>query len=143
MPTSPSGPSYPVAWIALTIDCGSDEDVQEQLRQFYAAALGGEIVAGSVRARGLLLNFSPMPDYRRPTWPSEETPKQMHFEWTVDDLEGAVERLQQLGATLSEHQNPKDPELRVLLDPVGHPFCVMTTTSVLPEFRDEASFQQR
>jgi catechol 2,3-dioxygenase-like lactoylglutathione lyase family enzyme len=130
-----------VAWVALTIDC-PDARVQERLRHFYAQALGGEIVGGSVRARGWLLVPEVIDDYRPPTWPSGQTPKQMHFEWMVDDLEGAVTRLRGLGATLAEHQ-PEDGGWRVLLDPAGHPFCVATTTGVPPVFRDEASRQHR
>ena len=76
----------PVAWVALTIDC-PDAKVQERLRHFYAQALGGEVVSGSVRARGWLLIFEVITDYKPPTWPLGETPKQMHFEWMVEDLE--------------------------------------------------------
>ena len=90
----------PVAWVALTIDC-PDAEVQERLRHFYAAALGGEVVSGSVRARGLLLIFDVITDYKPPTWPLGETPKQMHFEWMVEDLDSAVRTLQGLGATLA------------------------------------------
>jgi catechol 2,3-dioxygenase-like lactoylglutathione lyase family enzyme len=129
-----------VAWIALTIDC-ADAQAAVDLATFYAAALGGEVVQGSVRARGLLLIFEPIPDYRPPTWPSDETPKQMHFEWMVDDLEAAVTRLLELGARLAEHQT--GTSLRVMLDPAGHPFCVATAAGVDAPFRDEARHQQR
>jgi catechol 2,3-dioxygenase-like lactoylglutathione lyase family enzyme len=113
----------------LTIDC-PDAEVQERLRHFYAEALGGEVVSGSVRARGWLLIFEVIADYKPPTWPLGETPKQMHFEWMVEDLESAVGRLQSLGATLAEYQRPEDVGFRVMLDPAGHPFCVATTTGV-------------
>jgi hypothetical protein len=83
----------PITWVALTIDC-PDAEVQERLRHFYAQALGGEVVSGSVRARGWLLIFDVIPDYKPPTWPLGETPKQMHFEWMVEDLESAVGTLQ-------------------------------------------------
>lgn len=126
----------------MTIDC-ADAEVQERLRHFYAEALGGEIVSGSVRARGWLLIFYVIPDYKPPTWPLGETPKQMHFEWMVEDLESAVGKLQSLGATLAEYQRPEDGGLRVMLDPAGHPFCVARTSGVTPVFRDEASRQHR
>lgn len=92
----------PVAWVALKIDC-ADAEVQERLRHFYTQALGGEVVSGSVRARGWLLIFEVIPDYKSPTWPLGETPKQMPFEWMVEDLEIAVCTLQRLGATLAEY----------------------------------------
>ena len=134
--------SSPVAWVALTIDC-PDAEVQERLRHFYAQALGGEIVSGSVRARGWLLIFEVIPDYKPPTWPVGETPKQMHFEWMVEDLESAVGTLQGLGATLAASQRPEDGGLRVMLDPAGHPFCVASTAGVTPVFRDEGTRQYR
>ena len=45
----------------------------------------------------------------------------------VQDLNVAVAVLQDLGATQADYQNPNDTELRVMLDPAGHPFYVMTT----------------
>ena len=87
-----------VAWVALTIDC-PDTTVQEKLRSFYAQALGGEVVEDCVRARGWLLIFDVVADYRPPTWPAAETPKQIHFEWMVEDLQHAVAALTAFGAT--------------------------------------------
>jgi catechol 2,3-dioxygenase-like lactoylglutathione lyase family enzyme len=132
----------PIAWVALTIDC-PDAEVQERMCQFYSQALGGEVVSGTVRARGWLFIFEVIPDYKRPTWPLGETPKQMHFELMVADLDDAVSTLQGMGATLADYQRPEDGGLRVMLDPAGHPFCVATTAGVAAEFRDEASRQQR
>ncbi|CAA9352212.1 MAG: hypothetical protein AVDCRST_MAG07-3102 [uncultured Frankineae bacterium] len=80
-------------------------------------------------------------DYQPPTWPSAETPKQIHFEWMVENLEAAVAALQGFGATLAAQQSRDDPELRVMLDPAGHPLCLMSTRSVIPAFRDEAARQ--
>ncbi len=137
-----SSAASPIAWVALTIDC-PDAEVQERLRHFYAQALGGEVVSGSVRARGWLLIFEVISDYKPPTWPLGETPKQMHFEWMVEDLERAVGTLQSLGATLAEYQRQEDGGFRVMLDPAGHPFCVATASGVTPVFRDEASRQHR
>ncbi len=65
----------------------SAEAAEQALRRFYLEALDGELVRGSaVRARGLLLIFQRVEGYRAPTWPAADTPKQMHFEWMVDDL---------------------------------------------------------
>jgi catechol 2,3-dioxygenase-like lactoylglutathione lyase family enzyme len=132
----------PVAWVALTIDCPNAE-VQERLCQFYSSALGGEVVSGAVRARGWLLIFEVIADYKPPTWPSGEVEKQMHFELMVDDLDGAVRALQHMGATLADYQRPDDGGVRVMLDPAGHPFCVATAADVTSVFLDEASRQQR
>jgi catechol 2,3-dioxygenase-like lactoylglutathione lyase family enzyme len=139
---SNSPASSPVAWVALTIDC-PDEEVQARLLDFYSQALGGETVSGCVRARGWLFIFEVIPDYKPPTWPLGTTPKQMHFELMVDDVDSAVSALQGMGATLAEYQRPDDGGVRVMLDPAGHPFCVATAADVTPVFLDEASRQRR
>ena len=46
----------------------------------------------------------------------------MHLDFQVDDLDAAVAHAVDLGAQEAELQ-PQD-DVRVLLDPVGHPFCL-------------------
>jgi len=62
--------------------------------------------------------------YETPVWPPEPGKQgmQMHIEVEVSDLAVATEHAIELGATLAEHQ-PQD-DVRVLLDPAGHPFCL-------------------
>jgi hypothetical protein len=48
----------------------------------------------------------------------------MHLEIQVDDLVAGVAHAVAAGATLAEHQ-PQD-DVRVCLDPAGHPFCLFT-----------------
>jgi hypothetical protein len=64
--------------------------------------------------------------YEPPEWPPEPGRQgmQMHLDVEVTDLAAAVEHAVSLGATLADHQ-PQD-DVRVLLDPAGHPFCVYT-----------------
>lgn len=100
-------------------------------------------MSGSARARGCLLIVDVVSNYKAPTWPSGETPKQLHFEWMVENLNSAVATLQGLGATLAEYQRPEDGGLRVMLDPAGNPFGVATVSGSGPAFRDEASKQHR
>jgi catechol 2,3-dioxygenase-like lactoylglutathione lyase family enzyme len=66
------------------------------------------------------------PDYVRPVWPAPAGSQQMmlHLDFEVTDLEAEVARAVALGAELPEHQ-PQD-DVRVLLDPAGHPFCLYT-----------------
>ena len=66
------------------------------------------------------------PDHVRPTWPYSPGSQQMqlHLDFEVEDLAAETERAISLGATLPEHQ-PQD-DVRVLLDPAGHPFCLYT-----------------
>ena len=46
----------------------------------------------------------------------------MHLEIRVDDLEAGVAHAVALGATLARFQ--PQPDVRVCLDPAGHPFCL-------------------
>jgi len=66
------------------------------------------------------------PDYVRPEWPPVVGPPQMmlHLDFQVTDLDKAVAHTLSLGAELPDHQ-PQD-NVRVLLDPAGHPFCLYT-----------------
>jgi catechol 2,3-dioxygenase-like lactoylglutathione lyase family enzyme len=61
--------------------------------------------------------------YERPTWPADRGRQQMmlHLDIEVEDLDAAVAHALGAGATLAEFQ-PQE-QVRVVLDPVGHPFC--------------------
>jgi hypothetical protein len=62
--------------------------------------------------------------YQPPVWPSEpgKPPMQVHLEVRVTDLAGALEHALACGARLADHQPQED--VRVCLDPAGHPFCL-------------------
>jgi catechol 2,3-dioxygenase-like lactoylglutathione lyase family enzyme len=62
--------------------------------------------------------------YEPPVWPPVpgKPGMQLHVEVEVSDLAAAVEHAVELGATLADHQPQED--VRVLLDPAGHPFCL-------------------
>ena len=59
-----------------------------------------------------------------PTWPAgrDEQQMQAHLDIEVADVGAAVDFAESLGATLADHQPQED--VRVLVDPDGHPFCV-------------------
>jgi predicted enzyme related to lactoylglutathione lyase len=63
-------------------------------------------------------------DYQAPVWPPVEGAQRtmMHFDFQVGDLDSAVSEAVALGATLAQHQ--PQPNVRVLIDPAGHPFCL-------------------
>ena len=75
-------------------------------------------------AGGVGLSFQRDPAYVRPTWPSTAGAQQMmaHLEIAVDDLDAAVSYAVAAGASLAGFQ-PQD-DVRVCLDPDGHPFCL-------------------
>jgi len=62
--------------------------------------------------------------YKPPVWPPEDESQRpmMHFDFQVGDLDTAVSEAVALGATVAKHQ-PQD-NVRVMLDPAGHPFCL-------------------
>ena len=70
------------------------------------------------------LSIQRNPDYVRPVWPAQPGRPQMmlHLDFEVTDLRAEVERALSLGAELPSFQ-PQD-DVRVLLDPAGHPFCL-------------------
>jgi catechol 2,3-dioxygenase-like lactoylglutathione lyase family enzyme len=73
---------------------------------------------------GQRLSFQEESRYVRPVWPAGPGDQQMmmHLEIRVDDLQGAVEHAVGLGATVADFQPQLD--VRVCLDPAGHPFCL-------------------
>ena len=118
----------PILQIAgITTDC----DDPAAMSSFYALALGGTIshqdaTGAQVRlADGQLLLFRHVAQYQPPTWPSQELPIQLHLEYYVDDVKLAELQLHRLGATTSEFQDKDDLDLTVMLDPAGHPFCII------------------
>jgi catechol 2,3-dioxygenase-like lactoylglutathione lyase family enzyme len=101
------------------------------LARFYAELLGfpigheepgTAIVAAS--PHGPFLVFQQADGYRAPVWPPVDGSQRpmMHFDIQVGDLEAAVAEAVALGATEAEFQ-PR-PNVRVLFDPAGHPFCL-------------------
>lgn len=77
---------------------------------------------------GPTLNFEYEPDYLPPVWPSVAGKQQIqtHLDVMVDDLARSVAWAVQAGATPASFQ-PQD-DVRVMLDPAGHPFCLFLGT---------------
>lgn len=73
------------------------------------------------------LSFHEDVEYVAPTWPSSSDEQQimMHLDLGTDDLDGAVTWATRCGARLADHQ--PQPDVRVMLDPAGHPFCLFPT----------------
>ena len=118
-------------WTGVCLDCA----VPLELAEFYARLLGWEITYRSddwyqLRdpAGGVGLNVQGDVRYEPPVWPEEpgRPGKQLHFEIAVDDMTAAVVHAVSCGAAAAPWQPPdRDPgQLRVMLDPAGHPFCL-------------------
>ena len=101
------------------------------LALFYQRLLGTASLQGpalSLRSVGgrevLHLSFQLEGDHVPPVSPAGpgDPRMQLHLDVEVDDLAAAVEVAIGAGAELAEFQ-PQD-DVRVLLDPAGHPFCL-------------------
>ena len=70
------------------------------------------------------LVFQETSEYERPVWPPAEGAQRpmMHLDFQVGDLNEAVEEAVALGAVVAGFQPQEN--VRVLLDPDGHPFCL-------------------
>lgn len=96
------------------------------LAEFWSAALEWPAVAvtddyAMLQGPSHALGIGRTPDFQAPKWP-DHGHKQFHFDLSADDIEAAVTRLIELGATQPESQ--PGTGWVVLLDPAGHPFCV-------------------
>ena len=97
------------------------------LARFYGAMLDWKVDGSSDWAEirgehGQCICFQPVESFRKPDWPHQEVPQQMHIDVMVDDLDVGEAAVLDLGATKHEHQPGKT--FRVFLDPAGHPFCL-------------------
>jgi catechol 2,3-dioxygenase-like lactoylglutathione lyase family enzyme len=103
----------------------------QALADFYRVLLGWEEqrrepgwVVLSCPEGGAGLSFQTESDYRPPVWPERPGEQQMmaHLDIRVDDLDQAGAHALALGARLADFQPQSD--VRVYLDPAGHPFCL-------------------
>ncbi len=107
------------------------------LGRFYQGLLGGELDEGDPGFVTLLvrptdttnLAFQLEPDHVPPVWPTPgagDQQMQVHLDVGVTSVDDAVTDATALGARLAEFQ-PQD-DVRVMLDPAGHPFCLYLDT---------------
>jgi hypothetical protein len=112
----------------ICLDC----DDPAGLAEFWAKLLGGKAapVNGDVVVVGnavMPVAALRVPDYQPPTWPGNGTPKQIHLDLAVEDLDAAEAEAILLGARRADEQ-PRPTRWRVMLDPAGHPFCLCDWT---------------
>ncbi|MDR1579363.1 MAG: VOC family protein [Synergistaceae bacterium] len=103
------------------------------LADFYVKLLDGKIahefgghgVSVSLPGTDINLNFLEAEGYGPPVWPEEPGKQQQmeHLDFFVDNLDESVSRAVELGATKAPQQFI--PEIVVMLDPAGHPFCLI------------------
>ena len=135
-PTEPTDPAATTSKAigrlgAISLDCGNPVE----LAGFYADLLGLKTIWESddfvaLAGAPVLMTFQHIEGYRRPDWPADRVPKQIHLEIAVFDLDVAERDAVARGALAADPQ-PEPEKWRVLIDPAGHPFCV---TTLIPEF---------
>ena len=112
-----------------TVNIGAPEP--GLLARFYQRLLGWKIahededdVILRPPSGGVGLSFQREAGHVRPVWPAGPGDQQMmmHLEIRVDDLAKSVALAVEAGATVAEFQPQAD--VRVCLDPAGHPFCL-------------------
>jgi len=106
------------------IDCPD----HRALADFYVGLLGGQVIVEPddeyvvmVTETGRPLGFQKVEGYQAPAWPTQERGQQMHFDFTVDDMDAAQAHAIDLGAKLVDDGQES---FHVFLDPAGHPFCL-------------------
>lgn len=123
--------SPPLTFTATVLDAPD----AHALSEFYRALLGWTVdqdepdwVKITPPGGGTALSFQTADGYQPPVWPSTEGTQQMmlHLDFETADLTASVSHALTLGATLSPHQPQED--VRVMLDPAGHPFCLWIRT---------------
>ena len=112
------------------------------LRNFYATLLGWEDKkdfspewsgVGAPGATPPFLLFQKVSGYKPPERPDEpETQRQMtHIDFAVNDKEKAIQHAISCGATIASEQFSDN--WTVMLDPAGHPFCLVQREFVFAE----------
>jgi catechol-2,3-dioxygenase len=113
---------------SISVDCPDPDAVAP----FYRDLLGLEEAFATDDRRviclagaGPMLTLMRVNTYTPPSWPDGPQHQQMHLDVAVEDLDSAVASALALGAAEASHQ-PAPDQWRVLVDPVGHPFCLST-----------------
>ena len=110
----------------LVIDCPD----AGALAKFYGEVLGWDVKVDEADGWADIrpadgsdcISFQQVADFRRPAWPGQEVPQQMHLDLIVEDLDRGESAVVELGATRAETQ--PGTTFRVFVDPAGHPFCL-------------------
>ena len=123
-----------IEWTSVTIMAPAPRE----LAAFYARLLDGEVTASEpagpgepeqagwaqVRAGGRTVNIEFEQYWRTLVWPARpgEQFASQHLDLHVENLTAATDWAIECGAQPAEVQPQED--VRVLLDPAGHPFCL-------------------
>jgi hypothetical protein len=133
-----------IAVTSVTIGAPAPRD----LAAFYAQLLGWPVTASEPARPGMppedgwaqirppaskqgpTLNFEYEAKFTRPVWPAADDTQNatQHLDIAVGDLDESVRWALASGAFLADVQPQHD--VRVMLDPAGHPFCLFQDDSM-------------
>lgn len=111
-----------------------DSDNADELSAFYEKLLGWTRFIGkeymvlrdeAQKGFPTWITIQQVDNYVAPAWPAtpDEQQQMAHLDFHVADVEEGVKHALSCGATMSEIQF--DDRWRVMLDPAGHPFCIL------------------
>ena len=108
------------AWLSL--DQRDNDPAPAARVGHWSRGAGHEILAAP--GRSIYVVFQQATGYQAPVWPPADGQQRpmMYFDFQVGDLDSAVAEAIALGASVATYQ-PQD-NVRLLLDPAGHPFCL-------------------
>src|SRR3954452_9008032 len=114
-------------WWGTTIEAPDPGGLARFYSDLLGLPIGHEEPGTAVVAagpHGPFFVFQQADGYRPPVWPPVDGQQRpmMHFDFQVGDLDAAVADAVALGATVATAQPQEN--VRVLLDPAGHPFCL-------------------
>ncbi len=109
-----------------------------QLADFYQNLLGWEKKVYDHGENGIWITlrnkeesttrlvFQQVNNYQKPVWPAESNKQQqmLHMDFYSDNVEKDVKHALECGASLAKYQSG---DWKVLIDPAGHPFCIVPT----------------
>ncbi|MFC3961350.1 VOC family protein [Nocardia jiangsuensis] len=120
-------PTMPIATLrGVTLDCADPRALARFYQELTDMQLGhdSEEFVALTDGSGRDLGFQQVDGYRAPRWPGQDVPQQLHLDLEVADLDAAEKAALESGAVRPDHQ-PGGDRWRVLLDPAGHPFCLL------------------
>jgi hypothetical protein len=123
-----------MAAIARLAAVSLDTDDPAGLAAFYRELLDLEVMLDSpdlvvLQGAAILITMQKVAEHRAPDWPDGATPKQMHLELAVADLDESEAQAIAVGAVKADAQ-PNAAVARVMIDPAGHLFCL---TILIPD----------
>ncbi|NHU86143.1 VOC family protein [Kocuria sp. JC486] len=113
---------------SISIDCPQPS----ALAPFYCQLLGLQqafaspdkgVISLAGPEPGPVVTLMKVSHYQAPEWPEGPQLQQMHLDLASEDLDQDVAAAIAIGARQADHQ-PSPDQWRVMLDPVGHPFCL-------------------